>query len=96
MLLFSIPLHTYLKNVSKSHLDTFYKTFNEIKHRRFDGMIITGAPVERMEFEDVHYWNEITEIMDWVKNQCNVLYVYLLGSPSSTLSPFWYRKIRTS
>nr|WP_106778991.1 homoserine O-succinyltransferase [Lysinibacillus timonensis] len=55
------------KNVSKSHLETFYKTFDEIKHRRFDGMIITGAPVERMEFEDVNYWNELTQIMDWSK-----------------------------
>lgn len=55
------------KNVSKSHLELFYTTFNEIKHRRFDGMIITGAPVERMEFEDVIYWKEIEAIMDWAK-----------------------------
>lgn len=55
------------KNVSKSHLDTFYSTFSDIKDSRFDGMIITGAPVEHMDFEDVNYWAELTEIMDWTK-----------------------------
>lgn len=55
------------KNVSKAHLDTFYKTFDEIKDTRYDGMIITGAPVEHMEFEDVDYWQELTQIMDWSK-----------------------------
>lgn len=55
------------KNVSKSHLDTFYYTFDEIKHRRFDGMIITGAPVEHLAFEDVNYWEELTMIMEWTK-----------------------------
>src|SRR5690625_2470497 len=44
------------KNVSKSHLDTFYHTFADVKHRRFDGMIITGAPIEHLQFEDVNYW----------------------------------------
>jgi len=55
------------KNVSKSHLDTFYTTFEEIKDRRFDGMIITGAPIEHFPFEDVNYWEELVEIMDWSK-----------------------------
>ena len=55
------------KNVSQHHLDTFYKTFDEIKDTRYDGMIITGAPVEHMEFEEVDYWEELTEIMDWAK-----------------------------
>lgn len=53
------------KNVSKSHLDNFYNTFDEIKNRRFDGMIITGAPIEHLAFEDVNYWEELQEIMDW-------------------------------
>lgn len=56
------------KNVSKSHLDTFYTTFDEIKHRRFDGMIITGAPIEHLPFEDVDYWQELTQIMEWSKD----------------------------
>ncbi len=53
------------KNVAQKHLERFYTTFEEIKHRRFDGMIITGAPVEKLDFEEVDYWKELTEIMDW-------------------------------
>ena len=55
------------KNVSQHHLDTFYKTFDEIKDTRYDGMIITGAPVEHMEFEEVDYWDELCTIMEWSK-----------------------------
>ncbi len=55
------------KNVSKSHLNQFYSTFNDIKHRRFDGMIITGAPIEKLPFEEVKYWPELTEILEWTK-----------------------------
>ncbi|MDQ0215879.1 homoserine O-succinyltransferase [Oikeobacillus pervagus] len=55
------------KNVSKSHLEQFYTTFSDIKNRRYDGMIITGAPVELLPFEQVNYWNELKEIMDWSK-----------------------------
>ncbi|GKV69480.1 homoserine O-succinyltransferase [Sporosarcina sp. NCCP-2716] len=53
------------KNVSKTHLDTFYKTFSEVEHEKFDGMIVTGAPVEQMPFEEVGYWQEIQAILDW-------------------------------
>ena len=53
------------KNVSEQHLDTFYRTFGEIEHEHFDGMIITGAPVELLEFEDVDYWPELCGIMEW-------------------------------
>ena len=55
------------KNVSQEHLLTFYKSFDELKDRKFDGMVITGAPVETMNFEDVDYWNELCEIMEWSK-----------------------------
>ena len=55
------------KNTSRHHLDEFYKTFDEIKDYRYDGMIITGAPVELLEYEDVDYWQEITEIFEWSK-----------------------------
>jgi homoserine O-succinyltransferase len=55
------------KNVSEEHLLTFYKTFDELKDRKFDGMVITGAPVELMEFEDVDYWDELCRIMEWSK-----------------------------
>lgn len=50
-----------------SHLDQFYQTFNDIKEKKFDGLIITGAPVELMEFEEVTYWDELVEIMEWSK-----------------------------
>ena len=53
------------KNVSEQHLDTFYTTFDDITDQRFDGMIITGAPVELLDFEDVDYWDELARIMDW-------------------------------
>ena len=48
-----------------SHLNKFYQTFPELKNNKYDGMIITGAPVEQMEFEEVDYWKELVEIMDW-------------------------------
>ena len=51
-------------HVSGEHLSRFYKNFDEIRDRRFDGLIITGAPVETLEFEEVKYWKELTEIMD--------------------------------
>ena len=53
------------KNVSEQHLETFYRTFSDIAHEHFDGMIITGAPVELLEFEDVDYWPELCDIMNW-------------------------------
>ena len=55
------------KNVAEEHLLAFYKTFDDVKHRNFDGMIITGAPVEHLDFEDVEYWNELCQIMEWSK-----------------------------
>lgn len=55
------------RNTSEEHMLAFYKTFAEIRHRSFDGMIITGAPVEQMPFEDVEYWDELCEIMEWSK-----------------------------
>lgn len=55
------------KNVSQDHLLNFYKSFEELKDRKFDGMVITGAPVELMDFEDVDYWQELCEIMEWTK-----------------------------
>lgn len=55
------------KNTSAEHMLAFYKTFDEVKHRKFDGLIITGAPVEQMEFEQVEYWEELCEIMEWSK-----------------------------
>ena len=55
------------RNTPADHLLTFYKTFEDIKHRKYDGMIITGAPVEQMPFEDVEYWEELCQILEWSK-----------------------------
>lgn len=55
------------KNTAASHLTAFYKTFDDVKSRKFDGMIITGAPVENLPFEEVDYWEELCEIMEWSK-----------------------------
>lgn len=55
------------KNTPQEHLLNFYKSFDELKHRKFDGMVITGAPVEHMDFEEVDYWPELCQIMEWSK-----------------------------
>lgn len=56
------------KNTSREHLLSFYNTFDEVKHRKFDGLVITGAPVEQIEFADVEYWHELCSIMEWSKS----------------------------
>lgn len=55
------------KNTPTSHLNKFYYTFDQVKNRKFDGLIITGAPVEQMEYEEVDYWKEFEEICEWTK-----------------------------
>lgn len=55
------------KNTSEEHINSFYKSFSDIKNSKYDGMIITGAPVELLEFEEVDYWDELKEIMEWTK-----------------------------
>ena len=59
------PSTHHSKNTDEQHLNAFYKTFHDIKQDKFDGMIITGAPIEHLEFEEVAYWDELKEIMDW-------------------------------
>lgn len=59
------PITHTSKNTSEEHLKTFYTSFSEIKDQKFDGMIITGAPIELLDFEEVDYWEELQEIMDW-------------------------------
>ncbi len=64
------------KNTPLSHLEQFYMTYEEVKDKKFDGLIITGAPVEQMEFEEVAYWEELTKIMDWSrKNVTSTLHI---------------------
>ncbi len=84
------------KNTSRHHLESFYKKFDEIKDNRYDGMIITGAPVELLEYEQVDYWHEITQIMEWSKTHVySSLYIcwaaqaglyYHFGVPKYTLN----------
>jgi len=59
------PKTHIVKNTPEEHLTNFYKTFDEVKDEKFDGLIITGAPVEDMEFEEVNYWHELTMVMEW-------------------------------
>ncbi len=64
------------KNTSSEYLDRFYRSFDEVRHRKYDGMIITGAPLESIDFGDVDYWDELCGIMDWaVENVCSTLYI---------------------
>lgn len=64
------------KNVSQTHMERFYLTFDQIKERKFDGMIVTGAPVETMNFEEVAYWDELTKVMDYAeKNVTSTIYI---------------------
>jgi homoserine O-succinyltransferase/O-acetyltransferase len=64
------------KNTAKEHLHIFYKTFEQIKQKRYDGLIITGAPVEHLEFEEVDYWEDLIKVLDWSKtNVTNTLHI---------------------
>ena len=76
------------KNTSLSHLNKFYETFTDIKKRKFDGMIITGAPVEQMPFEEVDYWNELTKIMDWTEKHVTST-IFLCWAAQASLYHFY-------
>ncbi len=62
------------KNTAWEHLEQFYLTFDAVRDRKFDGMIITGAPVENLEFEEVNYWDELKDIMEWTKTNVTSTY----------------------
>lgn len=70
------------KNTPVEHLDTFYCDFAQIKEQNFDGLIVTGAPLGLVEFEDVAYWEEIKEIITWAKEHVTSTLFYLLGRSS--------------
>ena len=64
------------KNTPREHIETFYNKFEEVKHKNYDGLIITGAPVEKVDFEEVDYWDELTEIFEWAKKHVtSTLYI---------------------
>ena len=81
------------KHTAASHLNQFYLTFDEIKDKKFDGMIITGAPIEHMEFEEVEYWKELTEIMDWTKTNVTSTFHICWGAQAGLYYHYGVKKI---
>ena len=81
------------KNVSAEHMLTFYKTFDQVKDRKFDGMIITGAPVEQMPFEEVDYWQELCEIMEWSKSHVHSTLHICWGAQAALYYHFGINKV---
>ena len=80
-------------HTSQSHLNQFYLTFNDIKDSKFDGLIITGAPIEHMEFEQVEYWNELVEIMEWSKTNVTSTFHICWGAQVGLYYHFGVKKI---
>ena len=83
------------KNVSKSHMDKFYKTFDEVNENKYDGMIITGAPVEQMEFEEVDYWDELCKIMDLSKTNVYATFHICWGAQAALYYHYGIKKYKT-
>ena len=80
------------KNVSQDHMLSFYKTFDEIKDRKFDGLVITGAPVENLNFEDVDYWPELCEIMEWSKTHVHSTFHICWGAQAGLYYHYGIKK----
>lgn len=80
------------KNTSEEHLLAFYKTFEDVKNRNFDGMIITGAPVEHLEFEEVEYWEELCEIMEWSKTHVHSTFHICWGAQAALYYHYGIKK----
>ena len=81
------------KNTSAEHLTAFYKTFDAIRDQNFDGMIITGAPVEQMPFEQVEYWRELCEIMEWSKTHVHSTFHICWGAQAALYYHFGIEKV---
>ena len=81
------------KNTSKSHLDSFYKVFDEVRDLRFDGLIVTGAPVEKIDFEMVDYWKELTEIFDWADKNVTSSFFICWGAQAAMYYYFGLPKV---
>ncbi|MBQ4609099.1 MAG: homoserine O-succinyltransferase [Clostridia bacterium] len=81
------------RNTSREHMLSFYKTFDDVKHQHFDGMVITGAPVEQMEFEQVDYWEELCRIMEWSKTHVTSTFHICWGAQAGLYYHFGVRKI---
>lgn len=81
------------KNTSEEHMLAFYKTFDEVKDKRFDGMVITGAPVEQMDFEEVEYWDELCEIMEWSKTHVTSTFHICWGAQAGLYYHYGINKV---
>ncbi len=81
------------KNTSLSHLETFYGTFDDFKNQKFDGLVITGAPVENLEFEEVDYWEELCEIMEWSKTNVTSTFHICWGAQAALYYHYGIPKI---
>lgn len=82
------------KNTSQEHLFSFYKTFDDVKDQTFDGMIITGAPVELLEFEEVEYWDELCEIMEWTKTHVTSTFHICWGAQAALYYHYGVKKYK--
>lgn len=82
------------KNTSLAHLEKFYTTFDQVKDKRFDGMIITGAPVEQLEFEQVDYWEELKEIFDFTKTNVTSTMLICWGAQAGLYYLYGIKKYR--
>ncbi len=82
----------HVKNASVSHLNKFYQSFRDVRNRRFDGMIITGAPVEMLEFEEVDYWSELKEIFDWTESHVTSTMFQCWGAQAAMYHFYGIRK----
>jgi len=80
------------KNTPQQHMLAFYKHFDDIKHRNFDGLIITGAPVEHLAFEEVEYWDELCEIMEWSKVHVHSTFYICWGAQAGLYYHYGIRK----
>ncbi len=84
------------KNASKSHLDTFYVTFDDIRRQYFDGMIVTGAPVELLEFEEVDYWEELEQVFSWANTHVTSTMFLCWGAQAALYYYYGIPKYRLS
>ncbi len=91
---FIIPGSHISQNTSVNHLNRFYSTFSEVQNNTYDGLIITGAPVELMEFEEVDYWDEMTRIMEWSKENVTSTYHICWGAQAGLYYHFGLPKVR--
>ncbi len=80
------------KNTAEEHMLNFYKTFDEIKNEKFDGFLITGAPVEKMDFEQVDYWDELCEIMEWTKTHVHSTFHICWGAQAALYYHYGIKK----